>query len=933
MSKSVSLLLFNFRSVYKKLDAINALVYTCSADIVVGTESWLTEDVTNSELSFPPSFVLFRKDRMGCRGGGVIIAIKEIYQPSLLPLDSPLEIVWVSSYFDHIHCIIGACYRPPDSRQDFVELLQEAIDSIFLKFPNCFLILGGDFNYPSINWSTLSVPVHPNRHEQLSFLRLLNYHNLQQLVQEPTRGNNILDLIITNHPDSTKVQILEEISDHRAVHCTLPLPHANKTNVRKDIFNYARADTDKLNRLLQSFSDEYISSFPNQSTEQNWCLFRDKLKEIERLCVPVITITERADDPWFTHDIKRWLNRKKRAYTKASRTNASDDWQNYKKVSKQTEAAIIEAKNKYYNDTLPNLFKTDPKKFWSTVNPKKSESVPALCGEDGNTLSLAGCAEKLNHFFSEVHTIERPLDSNLNLPQLIIPNQFSPITITAHGVACAIDRLALKTSPGPDGISAKLLKLTSHFSASLLALIFQQSLDTGCLPVDWKSAYVIPIFKSGDNTQPNNYRPISLTSICCKLLEHILFTNIMAHLNLNNLLLNNQHGFRQNFSCQSQLFELITDLHSALNSSRRVDAIFIDFSKAFDKVPYKRLELKIRNLKLDNNTTQWILEFLSNRFQSVKLKSYISNPTSVLSGVPQGSVLGPLLFLIYINDIACNISSQIRLFADDCVIYKEITSPADNTFLQSDLDRLAEWCDTWQMEINVGKTKHLEFSSALIPSHNTYTINDSRIESVQSFKYLGVFFTANLNWTTHIEHITNKAIKKLGILKRRLYLANKETRLHSYISLIRPSLEYASIIWHPPTENLTYLVESIQNKAARFITSSYSRYESVTALLKSLNLPSLATRRKLARLSFFHSLFHSNSPFARNHILSPSHISARVDHPNKVNPIFPRTKKFQNSPLALSITDWNFLPGDIATLTEPSSFLKAVKVFLEIPID
>lgn len=218
-------------------------------------------------------------------------------------------------------------------------------------------------------------------------------------MQEPTRDSNILDLIITNHPDSIKVEILEEISDNRAVHCSLPLPHAKKTNVRKNLLNYARADTHKLNRLLESFSDEFVSNFPNQSTEQNWCLFRDKLKEIERLCVSVITITERVDDPWFTRDIKRWLTRKKRAYTKASRTNASEDWQNYKNVSKQTEAAIPEAKNKYYNDTLPNMFKTDPKKFWSTVNPKERESVPALCGEDGDTLSLAGCAEKPNLFF------------------------------------------------------------------------------------------------------------------------------------------------------------------------------------------------------------------------------------------------------------------------------------------------------------------------------------------------------------------------------------------------------------------------------------------------------------------------------------------------------------------------------------------------------
>lgn len=180
---------------------------------------------------------------------------------------------------------------------------------------------------------------------------------------------------------------------------------------------------------------------------------------------------------------------------------------------------------------------------------------------------------------------------------------------------------------------------------------------------------VIPIFKSGLKSCANNYRPISLTSIPCKILEHILFTHIVSHLNKNNLLIDNQHGFRHNRSCDTQLFELVTDLNDSLNNSRYTDAIFIDFSKAFDRVQHKRLMAKICNLQLDDKTTQWISGFLTNRVQSVKLKNIISSPRPVKSGVPQGSVLGPLLFLVYINDIGSNINSSLRLFADDCVIY------------------------------------------------------------------------------------------------------------------------------------------------------------------------------------------------------------------------------------------------------------------------
>lgn len=315
----------------------------------------------------------------------------------------------------------------------------------------------------------------------------------------------------------------------------------------------------------------------------------------------------------------------------------------------------------YFNSTLPTLLKTDPKKFWHTVNPKQTNSVPALKSADGSLLSLSECAETLNNHFSTVFTEELPINESLNLAGIAISHPFSEIAITANGVACAINRLSPSTSPGPDGIT-KLLELTIDKSSFFLALIFQQSLDSGCIP-DWRIAELTSIFKSGDSSSPCNYRPISITSVCCKILEHILYSQIMTHLNLNNLL-ESQHGFRRNRSCQTQLFELITDLHTSLHSSY-IDAIFIDMSKAFDRVPHKRLMLKIRNLQLDLNTTRWIEAFLNNRTQSVKINNFLSKSMRVKSRVPKGSVLGPLLFLIYINDIA-NIDSHIRLFADDC---------------------------------------------------------------------------------------------------------------------------------------------------------------------------------------------------------------------------------------------------------------------------
>lgn len=265
---------------------------------------------------------------------------------------------------------------------------------------------------------------------------------------------------------------------------------------------------------------------------------------------------------------------------KASRSNCPQDWAAYENIAVLTQSVILQAKDKYFNDTLPNLMKTDPKKFWNIVNPKSIHSLPVLTREDGSTLAVEQCAEKFNKHFTEVFTNELPLNDSLSLSQLTFSHPFPAILITEHGVASAINRLPHKTSPGPDGISAKLLKLTCHHSANLLASIFQQSLNSGCIPDDWKSAYVVPIFKSGCRNHPNNYRPISLTSISCKVLEHIIYSQVMGHLSRNNLLLNTQHGSRERLSCQTQFFELVTDLHTALHTPVYIDAIFIDFSKA-----------------------------------------------------------------------------------------------------------------------------------------------------------------------------------------------------------------------------------------------------------------------------------------------------------------------------------------------------------------
>lgn len=580
------------------------------------------------------------------------------------------------------------------------------------------------------------------------------------------------------------------------------------------------------------------------------------------------------------------------------------------------------AKEDFFGVKLKDMLKSNTRKFWSTIGPQKATGTPkGLINDEGNPMSDSECANSLNVFFGEVFTSEIfPLptcDPDVNIPFL------DKVSLTSLGIRKLIDNLPHYSSPGNDNITAKLLKLTAPYSSSLLSLLYQQSIDLGVIPKDWKHAKVLPIFKSGDKNSPNNYRPISLTSIPCKLLEHILYSNIMSHLSDNDLLFCNQHGFRKHKSCETQLFELVNGVHEAIHSRVQTDAVFIDFSKAFDRVPHQRLLKKLGSLNLYPMYTNWILNFLSHRTQSVTINKETSNTINVISGVPQGSVLGPLLFLVYINDLPTNITSKIRLFADDCVIYRQIRNSDDASQLQRDLDSITAWCTDWQMCVNVSKSKVMTFSTKKSNITFDYTLANRNLERVTKYKYLGVILTEKLDWKEHIDFIVGRANQSLGFLKRHLYLAPPEVRILAYTSFVRSKVEYASVIWNPWQINLTQKLESVQNKAARFIYKDYSHSSSVTALKSRAGLQSLSSRRKQARLLFLHKIYYFNQELKKLLLLPPHHISPRIDHPFKIRLSPSRTKQFSESPLQLAIKDWNSLPESVAGLADVALFRDA----------
>jgi hypothetical protein len=283
------------------------------------------------------------------------------------------------------------------------------------------------------------------------------------------------------------------------------------------------------------------------------------------------------------------------------------------------------------------------------------------------------------------------------------PTHINKLTIGVEGVAKQFANIKPNKAGGPDELPARLLKTVALELAPAMQFLFQQSYDTCTIPEDWSRALVTALYKKGPKCDPGNYRPISLTCLCCKIMEHVILSHVAKYLSANNILLDNQHGFREKLSTVTQLLVSTHDWASTLNHHGQTDLVLLDFSKAFDLVPHRRLAVKLEYYGISGPTLGWIKSFLSGRKQAVSVNGSHSSWKDVTSGVPQGSVLGPALFLLYINDINQHLTSKLRLFADDSIIYKEITNPSDHTILQNDLATLATWADTWMMKFNINK--------------------------------------------------------------------------------------------------------------------------------------------------------------------------------------------------------------------------------------
>lgn len=938
-NRPLRILNINFRSADGKKSSMPLLLDTLKPDIIIGTETWLDSNIFDREI-LPDFYQLYRKDRSR-HGGGVLLAVRSNLKSYAVPeLDTDCEMVWAAVKLQGTKKLyVCAYYRPDVSDAASLVKFEESLDRA-AGMPNAHLLIGGDLNFPGWDWPTLTLKSkspEPTLHRK--FLSLLQDHGLEQMVMEPTREDNILDLFITNNPHLVpRVEVAPGLSDHRVVYCEYTVTAQKIKQAERNIFLYDKADWDSIRARMVELLPTMERDQDDLSTEELWKSFKDTLQLAVEKAVPQKVARTKTSKPWVTSDIRKLVLRRNRLYKKMKRDGSELLKVECRHLRREIQRKLRRSYWKYINETLtsededgsPSL-----KRFWSYIKHQRTAKIGV------SPLRVDGClvtepkaqAEALNNQFQSVFSRGQAYNSTQFMDKCRMDtegsySELSDVTITLEGVRTALLNLNPHKACGPDGISPRVLKELAVEISPILKIVFESSLSTGIVPRDWRDANVTPIFKKGEHYDPSNYRPVSLTSVPCKIMEHIIVKSLMNHLDSNKILCTQQHGFRKERSCETQLLEFVEELNLHMAEGKETDVIIMDFAKAFDKVNHSLLLHKLHHYGVKGRVNRWIQGFLGDRRQAVVVNGARSDHVSVRSGVPQGSVLGPSLFLVYINDLPEKLSSRSRLFADDTAVYRLLTTAQDQPQLQRDLRVLEEWEDSWDMQFHPGKCNTLPISrqrDKTVAYH--YKLHGQILETVNSVKYLGVTMNQDLSWDNHIDNICNKANRTLGFLRRNLRIGATHLKETAYKTFVRPIIEYASSVWDPYTQGNIDKLEMVQRRAARFVCNRYRRTASVTEMIESLGWSTLQERRKVARLSMFFKLRQDLVKVDKSSLKAkPSRRRRGQQHRKQYVEDITHTQDYRlGSFFPKTVKDWNKLSQTAVDANTPDTFVSRVR--------
>ena len=795
---------------------------------------------------------------------------------------------------------------------------------------NSHLLIAGDFNYPNIDWSDWSTPGDNTANEEFLFVEELRASYLYQHVEEATRGRgsnepHVLDLITNEEHMIDNIEVNSPLgkSDHSLIEYAYNC-YIDRTNNTEAKYIYDRGNYDAMKKDL---TKDWNSILSTMNVDDQWKTILNTVTSSMSRHIPRRKFDVEGHPLPMNNQNKAEIRKKHRMWTRFIETRDEDKKKEYNRQRNKVRG-ITRRAQRDKETKIANEAKRNPKKFWNYVK-SKLKTKPGISellinesdAQQGTTKADEEKAEVLSKFFTSVFT-EEP-DGELPSMNKRTEEKLADFLITAEEVAKRLRNTRIDKSAGPDGIHPRILNELSEELSMPLAILFNRTLDEGKLPEDWKIANITAIHKKGNRKLASNYRPVSLTSLICKKMEEIIRDIVMQFLKRTNTLSKKQFGFIGGRSTVLQLLKVMDEWTRILDDGGEIDVIYMDFMKAFDKVPHRRLIEKLKCYGINGKLLNWVKEFLNGRKQRVVVNGCKSEWKEVISGVPQGSVIGPLLFVIYINDLPDEVQAEVYLFADDTKIFCKILDDGSSS-LQEDLNKLQKWSDMWLLKFHPDKCKVMKIHRGNKENNRKYYMKkinslteENELEQVLKEKDLGIITDEKLKFEEHIQTKVNKATKVMGMIRRSFMTLDAEMFRKLFTALVRPHLEYGQAVWSPLRKKDIVSIENVQRRASKMVPE-LKNLEYPQRLMK-LNLPTMTYRRKRGDMIELYKIM--NGLYDEEVAPQPSRREGSTrGHSLKIFKERARTRLRQNHLLIRAVDAWNHLPENVVTAPGLDSF-------------
>ena len=919
----------NIRGLFKNIRDLT--VASSQYDILLCSETLVSQMRHSSEILIPGfnKPILFKRDEIP-RARGMAVYIRKKFPASRKTSYEcgchEIQVIKVCGRYNNFY--LCSVYRNPDLDDKIFDCLLITMAKIQEDDRKASFVFIGDFNAHHREWLNSVSPTNCHGERALDFA---TESGCEQIIHEAThKSGNCLDLVFTDSPGVISKTVGSPVgtSDHATLSLVIKTEQVvPDVSYSRKVYLKSQADAVGIEYDLLRVNWSQIYKEDEPILHLNECLC-----DIINRRTPSRMLNYRTKDKaWFNDDCRRAYLEKQDAYHLWRRNRSEMTWNNYTHLRAVAQRVYASAENEFNEETKQTLASTtQPHKYWATFKSAlfgMDSSVPPLLRPDGR---LTHCPEEMATLLADVFD-RKQSNEKLTMPDSCFPEaKLNSLAFRAREIKDLLLDLDAYGGVDPNGIFPLFLKNNADYLAPKLAVIFRKLVRRGSFCRCWRIGDITPLCKCGSGSScPSDYRPISITPILSKVFERLLAKRLNAYAESNNLFPNLQFGFRKGLGACDALLTISSDVQKSLDSGHEVRLIGLDFSAAFDRVNHEALIFKLKQLGVGGAFLNIIIEFLANRKQRVVVDGKFSDYRNVISGVPQGSVLGPLLFILYTHDMWFGLKNKLVAYADDATLFASVPSPNKRTdvaeSLNKDLASISAWCKSWGMKLNASKTQNMIVSRSrtLDPLHPDLYIDNVPLATCDSFKILGVTLDSKFTFEKHVRNVSSSIAQKIGLLRKSLKIFGDQSILKKcFNTFILPCFEYCSPVWASAADSYLKLLDKNLN-SIKFLIPDLCENRGIN----------LWHRRSISSLCMLYKIFHNPQHPLHSDLPNLYHPPRNTRFAVNLNSrafsiVRCNTSQFSRSFIPSVTRIWNELPSQVVESLELQKFKLGSNAFL-----